>query len=155
MAVGGTYLLGCASPAQAGAAAGAVPMRGKEERWLSNGSFTRHSFTDGVVKYPERAGTTRGVGAGGAKGGALGLEEIDLIDGRNFVAGVPHHWFAELRREAPVFWHPEEARRGAASGPSPATTTASPSTGTGSTSPRPGAAPSSTRWTTISWPSSS
>ena len=37
----------------------------------------------------------------------MSLEEIDLIDGRNFVAGVPYHWFAELRREAPVFWHPE------------------------------------------------
>ena len=43
-----------------------------------------------------------------AKGGSLSLDEIDLIDGRNFVAGVPHHWFAELRAEAPVFWHPEE-----------------------------------------------
>ncbi len=40
--------------------------------------------------------------------GALSLEEIDLIDGRNFVAGVPHQWFAELRREAPVFWHTED-----------------------------------------------
>jgi cholest-4-en-3-one 26-monooxygenase len=39
----------------------------------------------------------------------MGLDEIDLIDGRNFVAGVPHHWFAELRREAPAYWHPEEA----------------------------------------------
>jgi cholest-4-en-3-one 26-monooxygenase len=37
----------------------------------------------------------------------VSLEEIDLIDGRNFVAGVPHEWFAELRREAPVFWHTE------------------------------------------------
>ena len=39
----------------------------------------------------------------------MSLEEIDLIDGRNFVNGVPHEWFAELRREAPVFWHPEAA----------------------------------------------
>jgi len=38
----------------------------------------------------------------------VSLDEIDLTDGRNFVAGVPHQWFAELRREAPVFWHPEE-----------------------------------------------
>ncbi len=37
----------------------------------------------------------------------MSLDEIDLVDGRNFVAGVPHHWFAELRREAPVYWHPE------------------------------------------------
>ena len=40
----------------------------------------------------------------------MSLDEIDLVDGRNFVAGVPHHWFAELRREAPVYWHPEEVR---------------------------------------------
>ena len=39
----------------------------------------------------------------------MSLAEIDLIDGRNFVAGVPHEWFAELRREAPVFWHPQES----------------------------------------------
>lgn len=38
----------------------------------------------------------------------MSLEEIDLIDGRNFVAGVPYEWFAELRREAPVYWHPQE-----------------------------------------------
>jgi cholest-4-en-3-one 26-monooxygenase len=37
----------------------------------------------------------------------MGLEEIDLTDGRNFVAGVPHHWFRQLRQEAPVYWHPE------------------------------------------------
>ena len=39
----------------------------------------------------------------------MSLEEIDLIDGRNFVAGVPYAWFAELRREAPAFWHPQES----------------------------------------------
>ena len=38
----------------------------------------------------------------------MSLEEIDLIDGRNFVAGVPYEWFAELRREAPAYWHPQE-----------------------------------------------
>jgi cholest-4-en-3-one 26-monooxygenase len=38
----------------------------------------------------------------------LSLEDIDLIDGRNFVAGVPYEWFAELRRDAPAFWHPQE-----------------------------------------------
>jgi cholest-4-en-3-one 26-monooxygenase len=37
----------------------------------------------------------------------MGLDEIDLIDGRNFVAGVPHHWFRQLRQEAPVYWHLE------------------------------------------------
>jgi cholest-4-en-3-one 26-monooxygenase len=35
------------------------------------------------------------------------LAQIDLTDSRNYVAGVPHHWFAELRRRAPVFWHEE------------------------------------------------
>ena len=85
----------------------------------------------------------------------MSLEEIDLIDGRNFVAGVPYQWFAELRREAPVYWHPEEvAPRGgfwAVTRYDDCVT----STGTGSTSPRPAAARSSTRWTTTSWPSSS
>jgi cholest-4-en-3-one 26-monooxygenase len=33
------------------------------------------------------------------------LSEIDLTDSANFVAGVPHHWFAALREQAPVFWH--------------------------------------------------
>jgi cholest-4-en-3-one 26-monooxygenase len=37
----------------------------------------------------------------------MGLEEIDLIDGRNFVSGVPYEWFRQLRQEAPVYWHPE------------------------------------------------
>jgi cholest-4-en-3-one 26-monooxygenase len=35
------------------------------------------------------------------------LSEIDLTDSRNYVDQVPHHWFAELRRQAPVFWHEE------------------------------------------------
>ena len=59
-------------------------------------------------------------------------------DPGNFVAGVPHEWFAYLRREAPVYWHPDARRpRPTASGPSPATTTASRSTATTSTSRRP------------------
>ena len=37
----------------------------------------------------------------------MDLREIDLTDSRNFVASVPHHWFAELRRQAPVWWHEE------------------------------------------------
>jgi cholest-4-en-3-one 26-monooxygenase len=37
------------------------------------------------------------------------LEDIDLIDGSNFVAGVPFEWFRQLRHEAPVYWHPEPA----------------------------------------------
>jgi cholest-4-en-3-one 26-monooxygenase len=35
------------------------------------------------------------------------LSEIDLTDSGNYVEAVPHHWFAELRRRAPVFWHEE------------------------------------------------
>jgi len=35
------------------------------------------------------------------------LAQIDLTDSGNFVESVPHHWFAELRRQAPVFWHEE------------------------------------------------
>ncbi len=35
------------------------------------------------------------------------LEDIDLIDGSNFVAGVPFEWFRRLRQEAPVYWHPD------------------------------------------------
>ena len=37
----------------------------------------------------------------------MDLADIDLCDPGNFVAGVPHDWFAQLRREAPVFWHPD------------------------------------------------
>ena len=32
---------------------------------------------------------------------------IDLTDSRNFVRGVPHEWFAHLRRHAPAYWHDE------------------------------------------------
>jgi cholest-4-en-3-one 26-monooxygenase len=35
------------------------------------------------------------------------LSDIDLIDSTNFVSGVPHQWFALLRRAAPVYWHEE------------------------------------------------
>ncbi len=38
----------------------------------------------------------------------MALTDIDLVDGRNFVDGVPHAWFTELRHEAPVYWHPQE-----------------------------------------------
>ncbi|HMK63166.1 MAG TPA: cytochrome P450 [Acidimicrobiales bacterium] len=37
----------------------------------------------------------------------MDLSEIDLTDSRNFVEAVPHHWFAELRHRAPVYWHEE------------------------------------------------
>jgi cholest-4-en-3-one 26-monooxygenase len=35
------------------------------------------------------------------------VTDIDLADPGNFVEGVPHAWFARLRREAPVQWHPD------------------------------------------------
>jgi cholest-4-en-3-one 26-monooxygenase len=35
------------------------------------------------------------------------LADIDLTNPDAFVAGVPHEWFTRLRREAPVYWHPE------------------------------------------------
>jgi cholest-4-en-3-one 26-monooxygenase len=33
--------------------------------------------------------------------------DIDLTRSENFVDGVPHHWFAFLRQNAPVWWHEE------------------------------------------------
>jgi cholest-4-en-3-one 26-monooxygenase len=38
----------------------------------------------------------------------MSLDTIDLTDKDTFVHGVPHDWFASLRRDAPVFWHEEE-----------------------------------------------
>jgi cholest-4-en-3-one 26-monooxygenase len=35
------------------------------------------------------------------------VTDIDLADPDSFVSGVPHEWFAYLRREAPVQWHPD------------------------------------------------
>src|SRR5713226_9631313 len=37
----------------------------------------------------------------------MSLDTIDLTDKDVFVRGVPHDWFASLRRDAPVFWHDE------------------------------------------------
>ena len=42
----------------------------------------------------ERPPTTRG--------DTMEVSDIDLSDSKNFVDGVPHEWFAYLRREAPV-----------------------------------------------------
>ncbi len=38
--------------------------------------------------------------------------DIDLTDSKNFVAGVPHEWFAYLRANAPVWWHEEKGGGG-------------------------------------------
>ena len=35
------------------------------------------------------------------------LSDIDLLDRDAFAKGVPHDWFTFLRREAPVYKHPE------------------------------------------------
>jgi cholest-4-en-3-one 26-monooxygenase len=35
------------------------------------------------------------------------LEDVDLANPDSFEAGVPHQAFRVLRREAPVYWHPE------------------------------------------------
>ena len=85
----------------------------------------------------------------------MSLEEIDLTDGRNFVAGVPYAWFAELRREAPAFWHPQE---GAPRGGFWAITRYDDCVQVNRdwehfSSAR--GAPSSPTWTTTSWPNSS
>jgi cytochrome P450 len=40
------------------------------------------------------------------------LADIDLTDLDRWVEGVPHDWFALLRRDAPVFWQDEKRGRG-------------------------------------------
>ena len=35
------------------------------------------------------------------------LSDIDLLDRDRFAHGIPHEWFTYLRKEAPVFKHPE------------------------------------------------
>jgi len=37
----------------------------------------------------------------------IDFSDIDLMSSQAFVAGVPHEWFAFLRRNAPVWWHEE------------------------------------------------
>ncbi len=37
----------------------------------------------------------------------MALSDIDLCNPDSFVNGVPFDWFARLRAEAPVFWHPD------------------------------------------------
>lgn len=39
----------------------------------------------------------------------MDVTDIDLSDPGSFVDGVPHEWFAFLRRECPVQWHPDPA----------------------------------------------
>ncbi|MFM8303860.1 MAG: cytochrome P450 [Actinomycetota bacterium] len=42
----------------------------------------------------------------------MSLDDIDLTDPDAYVPGVPHEWFARLRAEAPVHWHPDPASTG-------------------------------------------
>ncbi|HVC68762.1 MAG TPA: cytochrome P450 [Acidimicrobiales bacterium] len=37
----------------------------------------------------------------------IGFSDIDLTNSKAFVPGVPHEWFAFLRKNAPVWWHEE------------------------------------------------
>ncbi|WP_437675056.1 cytochrome P450 [Sorangium sp. So ce131] len=39
-------------------------------------------------------------------------ETVDILDPDLYLAGAPHERFALLRRQAPVYWHPEPAGRG-------------------------------------------
>ncbi|MDA8367585.1 MAG: cytochrome P450, partial [Actinomycetota bacterium] len=36
------------------------------------------------------------------------LADIDLTDPTRFAEGVPHEWFAFLRKNQPVWWHEEK-----------------------------------------------
>ncbi len=40
------------------------------------------------------------------------FDDINLLDSKAFTGGVPHEWFAFLRKNAPVWWHEEEAGPG-------------------------------------------
>ena len=42
----------------------------------------------------------------------MSLADIDLTNADAFVPSVPHEWFSRLRREAPVYWHADEASTG-------------------------------------------
>jgi cholest-4-en-3-one 26-monooxygenase len=39
--------------------------------------------------------------------GGISFDDIDLTDPKPYADGVPHHWFAFLRKNAPVWWHEE------------------------------------------------
>src|SRR3954454_2486130 len=40
-------------------------------------------------------------------GSSMQLSDIDLLDRDQFTKGIPHEWFTFLRKEAPVYKHPE------------------------------------------------
>src|SRR5438876_316030 len=41
------------------------------------------------------------------RGNSMQLSDIDLLDRDRFTQGIPHEWFTFLRKEAPVYKHPE------------------------------------------------
>src|SRR5206468_11763351 len=41
------------------------------------------------------------------QGSSMQLSDIDLLDRDQFTKGIPHDWFTFLRKEAPVYKHPE------------------------------------------------
>lgn len=43
----------------------------------------------------------------------MSLKDINLNNADNFLTGAPHHWFKELRENAPVWFHPGDAEVGA------------------------------------------
>src|SRR3989304_8448529 len=40
-------------------------------------------------------------------GTQIDLSRMDLVNPDSYVDAIPHEWFEELRRDAPVIWHPE------------------------------------------------
>jgi cytochrome P450/nitrite reductase/ring-hydroxylating ferredoxin subunit len=66
-----------------------------------------HEREEHVPEAVARAATVPGPSLEG-----LSLDEVDLTDLDVWVEAVPYHWFALLRRDAPLFWQPEEDGRG-------------------------------------------
>ncbi len=38
----------------------------------------------------------------------MSLSDIDLANPDSLVGEVPHHWFKELRKHDPLYWHEEK-----------------------------------------------
>ena len=66
-----------------------------------------HEREDHVSESEARAATTAGPSVAG-----LTLDEIDLTDLDIWEQGVPYQWLTLLRREAPLYWQPENDGRG-------------------------------------------
>ena len=66
-----------------------------------------HARDDHVPEEVARAATTAGPSVEG-----LVLDDVDLADLGVWEQRVPYEWLTLLRREAPLFWQPEENGRG-------------------------------------------